>query len=226
MEVLDVEALTLDFFGTLVDGGEAALAEVATAVVEDLDLPLTPDAFVEAWSERYFAMNEGPFVTIATANEVSLRETLASMGAPADTGPYVDLMNEAWQRVRPFPEVPEFLERVAGYDLCLLSNVDDGFLTAQMARHGLAFERIVTSEGVKAYKPDPRIFHAALDLLQRPPERVLHVGDTPEMDVLGARNMRMRVAWVNRRGRTLEDHIPAPDVVVTDLLELADHLEG
>jgi 2-haloalkanoic acid dehalogenase type II len=224
--VLDVDAISLDLFGTLVRGGRAALNEAAKAVVEDHALPVTPDGFLQEWSTRYFATNDGPFVTIAEANDISLRETLEAFGVPPRTADYVRLLKEGYDKVEPFPEVPEFLERVKGYELCLLSNVDDDLLAEILSRHGLEFPHVVTSEAVKSYKPDPRIFQRALDELGLPPWRILHAGDTPEMDVLGARNMRMRAAWVNRRGEVLDDHVPAPDLEVSNLTELADRLEG
>lgn len=51
---------------------------------------------------------------------------------------------------------------------------------------GIEVEVVVDSAAVGAYKPDPRIFGFALDALGLPPERVLHVGDSVAMDVVGA----------------------------------------
>ena len=44
------------------------------------------------------------------------------------------------------------------------------------------------------------IFHAACAGLDLPPQEVLHIGDDPALDVLGASAAGMRSAWLNRTG--------------------------
>jgi putative hydrolase of the HAD superfamily len=81
------------------------------------------------------------------------------------------------------------LERLrARYRLGIVSNAS-GSVRAAFERVGLApfFEVIVDSaiEGVE--KPDPRIFHIALERMGERPERSAYVGDIYHVDVLGAR---------------------------------------
>ena len=51
-----------------------------------------------------------------------------------------------------------------------------------------------------ARKPDPAIFAAALELAGAPPDEALHVGDTPEEDVDGARAAGIRPLLIDREG--------------------------
>ncbi len=80
------------------------------------------------------------------------------------------------------------------------------------------FDVVVISQEVGFAKPDPAIFERASDLLEVPPEQILHVGDELPADVRGARAAgfqvlalpgwgRFRVprlakltAWLNRHG--------------------------
>ena len=48
-----------------------------------------------------------------------------------------------------------------------------------------------------ASKPAPDMFHAALALTGAKPEEVVHVGDNPEHDVLGALEVGMHAIWIN-----------------------------
>ena len=53
--------------------------------------------------------------------------------------------------------------------------------------NGLRFDLVVDSETARCYKPDPRIFRRACDLVSVPAGEAAMVGDTPETDVQGAR---------------------------------------
>lgn len=62
-------------------------------------------------------------------------------------------------------------------------------------RHGLAVDFVVSSADLKARKPDPAIFRAALDRLHVPASQVWFVGDSFEKDVYGAAAVGMRPVW-------------------------------
>jgi putative hydrolase of the HAD superfamily len=59
---------------------------------------------------------------------------------------------------------------------------------------------VVTSAAVGARKPRPEIFQHALALAQVDPEQAVHVGDSLEEDVSGARAARIEAVWVQRSG--------------------------
>ena len=78
--------------------------------------------------------------------------------------------------------------RQAGLKLGVVSNSDgrvDQALAAAGVRH--YFDVVVDSTLLGVEKPDPRIFHAALEALGVAPEEALYVGDLYEIDVVGAR---------------------------------------
>jgi 2-haloalkanoic acid dehalogenase type II len=110
------------------------------------------------------------------------------------------------------------------YRLALLSNADDDFLGECLARNGLRFETVVTSEQAEAIKPNPAIFHYLADKLGVAPENVLYAGDNPIPDVLGPVRAGMKSVWVNRNGMRKPRNVPQPDVRVGSLEELASLL--
>ena len=57
------------------------------------------------------------------------------------------------------------------------------------------------------------------------PGEVLHVGDDPEMDVLGAQRAGLRCAWINRNAVNWQAEHEDPDYIVRDLHELAQRLD-
>ena len=60
--------------------------------------------------------------------------------------------------------------------------------------------------------------------LKLPAERILHVGDHPETDVLGARLHGFRAAWLNERQLPWQQLQQLPDVELRTLGELAELL--
>ena len=110
------------------------------------------------------------------------------------------------------------------YRLALLSNADDDFLKECLARNGLNFDTVVTSERAEAIKPNPAIFQYVARELDVPITNILYVGDNPVPDVLGPVRAGMKCAWVNRNGMRKPRNIPQPDARVRSLTELVSLL--
>jgi FMN phosphatase YigB (HAD superfamily) len=78
----------------------------------------------------------------------------------------------------------------------------------------------VSSERVRSYKPDVTPFIIALEELDLPGGSVLHVGDSPTADVLGASNAGIQATWVNRYGAVYPEDLPRPLWELEDLSTL------
>jgi putative hydrolase of the HAD superfamily len=93
-------------------------------------------------------------------------------------------------RFRAFPDVAPALAgaRARGRHLVVVSNWDVS-LNEVLARLELAplLDGIVTSAAVGKRKPAPEIFVRALELVGAVPRQAIHVGDSLEEDVAGAR---------------------------------------
>ncbi len=91
--------------------------------------------------------------------------------------------------------------RARGLRLACVSNWDYA-LAEVLERCGLGdrFDAVVTSAGVGARKPDPRIFAAALEAVDCDPAEALHIGDTPAEDIEGARAAGIPALLLDRSG--------------------------
>jgi putative hydrolase of the HAD superfamily len=108
----------------------------------------------------------------------------------------------------PFEEVPRVLAalRERGARLVVVSNWDFS-LHEVRSRTGLLelVDGAVCSAEVGAAKPDPAIFEAGLALAGAAAGEAVHVGDTPEADVDGARAAGIRAVLLRRElGDSLE----------------------
>jgi len=130
--------------------------------------------------------------------------------------------------VEHYPDSVAALQRLAAK--VPLAAVTNG--NACLRRIGLdhLFEFRITPGDHGAAKPDPGIFHAACTRLQVAPAEVLHVGDDPEMDVIGAARAGLLSCWLNRSVGVREplpwphDDV-APDLEFSTLTALADWLD-
>jgi putative hydrolase of the HAD superfamily len=106
-------------------------------------------------------------------------------------------------RFEAYPDaIPALRElRDRGRRLVAVSNWDYS-LPSVLERCGLGglLDGAVSSAVAGARKPDPAIFAAALELARCGPEQALHVGDTPEEDVAGARAAGIRSLLIDRTG--------------------------
>jgi putative hydrolase of the HAD superfamily len=95
------------------------------------------------------------------------------------------------------PGAREGLDALArgGVRLGIISNAD-GLIGSRLAEMGILqvgpgmgveVECVIDSGAVGVMKPDPRIFHLALDAMSLEPADAWYVGDMPGIDVIGAR---------------------------------------
>lgn len=112
------------------------------------------------------------------------------------------------------PALRELRER--GLRLVAVSNWDCS-LPRVLERCGLGelLDGAVSSAAAGARKPDPAIFEPALRLAECDPDEALHVGDTPEEDVAGARAAGIRSLLIARDGKRGE---------ISSLSEIREHL--
>ena len=101
----------------------------------------------------------------------------------------------------PFPDVAPALSALRDHGLVVVSNWDcslpDWLGTAGLLEH---VDAVVTSAEVGAAKPDRAIFERALEVARAEPGEAVHVGDSLENDVAGARAAGIRPVLVARDG--------------------------
>ncbi|HEY0749348.1 MAG TPA: HAD-IA family hydrolase [Steroidobacteraceae bacterium] len=121
-------------------------------------------------------------------------------------------------RVKLYPEVEAALERLSKhYRLFALSNGN-----ADLKRCGIArwFEGHVTAISAGAAKPDVRTFNRLRDEAGVASDKVLHIGDDPQLDVIGASQAGMQTVWLNRDAKPWPAPLPKPERTISTLDEI------
>jgi 2-haloalkanoic acid dehalogenase type II len=164
-------------------------------------------------AERYRSYRE-----VLTESAVRVAHQLGWALPPARGG----FLAESLPRWIPFPDTNAALERLfkAGYQLGILSNVDDDLLEATRRHFTVPFDLIVTAQQVGSYKPaDGHFLTARRRIGGRP---WLHAARSHFHDVTPCRRLGIPVAWINRAGEPGRE--PRPDRELATLTALADWL--
>jgi len=150
------------------------------------------------------------------------RAIVKMFGADRDAERHADAAFEIFyterNRVTLYDDTHSALVRLRRrYRLFALSNGN-----ADLERCGLGglFDGHITAIAAGAAKPDPRIFRHLLGLAGVDAAQVLHIGDDPHADVLGALAAGMQAVWLNRDARPWPAELAPPPRTISTLAEI------
>jgi len=231
---LAAEAVTLDFFNTLVfhrDGrGRGKL------LVEYLERHgLRPAPWEHAVLYDVFASHQADYSPFAPQSEkqtyyIALAQRVFErMGVPASDGRAATHAAALWDVLGPacfqvFPDALETLQalRTRGIPVAVVSNWQSGLshFCAELG-FGELVDLILSSADFGVAKPDARIFLEACSRLGVPPNRTLHVGDTHLDDFIGAESAGLQALLIDRSSQPL-----ASDRMVPTLTHILEFVTG
>jgi 2-haloalkanoic acid dehalogenase type II len=219
----DVQALTFDCYGTLIDWEGGARQTVRRQLARK-GLAIDEDAFFQAWEQEQRARIQQSY---APYREIAAETFLAvarAQGLPLDGQDAREFAHSipTWT---PFPDVRGGLARLKGkLRLGIISNIDDDILANSVQALGVEFDLLLTAEQARAYKPSPLPFRLALQRLGLPADLVAHAAFGFEYDLVTAAQLGFRTILVRRLRRSFPP-TPVPDLVVADVEELAAQFE-
>ena len=82
------------------------------------------------------------------------------------------------------------------------------------------FDKIITSEEVGVKKPNPKIFHFALEKSNAKVEESIMIGDNFEADILGAKNIGMHTIFCEFNGELATEKV----ISVSKLEQIKNYL--
>ena len=83
----------------------------------------------------------------------------------------------------------------------------------------------VISEDAGAWKPERAIFEQALSMIDADPTTTIFVGDNPDADILGAKGLGMRTAWMHLN-RQWPHAGQEPDFALDNVWDLRNIIPG
>lgn len=213
--------ILFDGYNTLFDKAFDALYDICQNIVDDLNLQMSKEAFLNHWDRYFFPLlKQKDFIIFWDAHVIGLQKTFADLKIEADPEAYTKALFDAFGKVPIFSDVKPTLANLNSVQTAVVSNADHGHLTSALATNDLSFSLIISSESARCYKPNPQIFYDAIQELDADPKKTLYVGDSQEDDLVGTNNAGIDIAWINRENTQRRDNIPEPTYQIQSLTEL------
>ena len=199
-----IHAVLFDLDNTLYNYDEAhAAAWLALTDYARERFGLAPERFhaLHTDADRVLRAHVGYVCAAVHSRLIRYQLLLEALGQPIRLAP--EMAELYWStfldHVRLFPGTTEGLAalRQAGLRLGIGTNMTAGRQFDKLERLGLWpwVDAMVTSEEAGAEKPDGRLFLLCAEKLGCSPEACVFVGDSFQVDVLGARRAGMRPVW-------------------------------
>ena len=241
-----IEAVTFDWWDTIAftteeQDGQLRALRIQRVTKAVPDLPRTRTVLLQAYDRQQALLEEAWSRNVDPDPEEQIQTFLKFADLDRGDANLVERVAEAFGgallEIPPSlsPHVAETLEELRrdGIAIGLVSNTGrtwGRYIRRVQETFGIGrfFDVRVFSDEVGVRKPVRAIFEVALQGLGFPADRVVHVGDDVDADVIGAKDVGMRAVWFNadRQGyrpryrRRSEASPDRADAVVRDLAEL------
>ncbi len=235
----DIKGIIFDYGGTI-DTNSRHWAEVLWEKYVTHQVPVSKEAFREAYVFGERSLAKYPFIRpdhnfhdvlsvktklqmeyLAEKQHLPMNEKQLACYATLVADSCYAYVLEVLERSRP---VVEALAKK--YKLVLVSNF---YGNIQTILHDFRlfhyFADIVESSVVGVRKPDPAIYQLGVDAMGYPAEQVLVVGDSFSKDMVPAKKVGCKAAWLKGEGwggEQTDDNLP--DMIITDIVQLLEAL--
>ena len=230
LDLTRIKAITLDLDDTLWPiWPTIERAEKLLQIWLQAHAPQTAVLFASLYARRELrdaTLTQWPLLAhdLSAMRRESIRLALQRAGEdPALAEAAFEVFFAARMQVTLFDDVhPALVWLAQRYPILAVSN---GTANVHTIGIGEFFVGCVSANDVGVGKPDARIFEAAAQSLGLAPPQILHVGDDAHLDVIGALQVGMQTAWVNRTDH-LWSQTEHPNATVSTMVELCDLLAG
>jgi 2-haloacid dehalogenase len=180
--------------------------------------------FNQMLQSAFVATITDAYVTFGEAAGAALGMTEERLGVEVSEDDRQEILG-GLRDLPPHSEVPESLDRLhdAGFRLATLTNSTQEVAEAQIQNAGLTdkFEQILSADTARRLKPAPAPYRMAAQSLGVP-DRGMRLIAAHAWDVAGALRAGCAAAFVARQ--PFDPLVEGPDVVGTDLAEVADRI--
>jgi 2-haloacid dehalogenase len=221
-----IQAIAFDSYGTLFDVNQ-------TNEECEKQYPGEGEKIAPAWRQKKLQYSwlralMDRYVDFKSITKDALTFVLKENQLPFDEN-VIDRLTSVYLSIRPYPDVADGLRSLKSIvrRLAVLVNGTENSLRQAIDHAGFSsmFERVISVDQIKTYKPSPRVYELVpkeLGISEK--ERILFVsGNT--WDVAGAKSFGLPAVWINRTGqREFDEFGVIPDFRVTSMNEIVDLL--
>ena len=218
------EILTFDCYGTLINW-EAGMLPVLHRILSAHSRHLDDATLLKLYGDFELRSEQGAYQPYREVLASVVRQFGKELGF-TPTPEEVRSLADSLPTRKPWPDTVAALSDLkTRYRLAVLSNVDDDLFAGTRPHLGVELDEVITAQQAQSYKPSLKIFELALNRINAPAHRVLHVGQSIYHDVIPAQALGLATVWVNRPSArpgvgAVKAAEAKPDVTVSSLAEL------
>ncbi len=207
-----VQAVFIDYMGTIVDERSPEMAEIVRRICKSSAVhdPKQIQRFILENRRRYEA--DSYLDAYLTEDEIVNRlieDMEAQIGLADNPDALRGLIRAHWVNAPVFPDARAFFERCP-VPIYIITNNGLPYMEQALARSGLKAAGVVSADTVRAYKPHRELFEEALRISGCAPDEAVHIGDSYDTDVVGARAAGIRPVLL-LRGKAPRDGVESAD---------------
>ena len=211
-----VKAVFIDYMGTTVDEHSPEMAEIVRRICKNSSIhdPKQVQRFILDNRRGYEA--DSYLDSYLTQDEIVDRlisDMVDQIGLTDEPSVLRGLIQSHWVNTSVFPDARTFFDQCP-VPIYIITNIGLPYMERALQRNGLKAAGVVSADAARAYKPHREIFDEALRVSGCTPDEVVHIGDSNDTDVVGARSVGIRPVLL-LRGRARQHG----DVDAADSLE-------
>ena len=208
-----VKAVFIDYMGTTVEERSQEMAEIVQRICKNSSVhdPEQVQRFILD-TRRSYEM-DSYLDTYLTENEIVDRliaDMVEQIGLTDEPAALFDLIHGHWVNAPVFPDARIFFDQCPA-PIYIITNNGLPYMEQALQRNGLKAAGVVSADTVRAYKPHREIFDEALRISGCAPGEVVHIGDSYDTDVVGARGAGIRPVLLLRGCAQKHDDVDATD---------------
>lgn len=208
-----VKAVFIDYMGTTVEERSQEMAEIVQRICKNSSVhdPKQVQRFIldtrrsyetDSYLDAYLTEDEIVGRLIADMEE--------QIGLTDEPSALFDLIHDHWVNAPVFPDARIFFDQCPA-PIYIITNNGLPYMEQALQHNGLKAAGVVSADTVRAYKPHREIFDWTLRLSGRMPDEVIHIGDSYDTDVVGARSAGIRPVLLLRGHTQQHDDVDAID---------------
>ena len=208
-----VNAVFIEYMGTTVDEHSPEMTEIIRRICKNSSLhdPGQVQRFILDNRRRYEA--DSYLDAYLTQDEIVDRlilDMVDQIRLTDEPSALRGLIRSHWVNAAVFPDARAFFERCP-VPIYIITNIGLPYMEQALQHNGLKSAGVVSADTARAYKPHREIFDEALRVSGCTPGEVIHIGDSYDTDVVGARGAGIRPVLLLRGREQRHDGVDAAD---------------
>lgn len=208
-----IKVVFIDYMGTTVDEHGQEMGEIVRHICKNSAVhdPKQVQRFIldnrrryeaDSYLDRYLTEDEIAEQIVSDAEE--------QIGLADDRTALIGLIRSHWVNAPVFPDAPGFFERCP-VPIYIITNNGLPYMEQALRRNGLKAVGVVSGNTVRACKAHREIFDEVLRVSGCGSDEAVHIGDSYDTDVLGARGAGIRPVLLLRGRDQRHDDVEAMD---------------